>query len=96
MIGEKLTAPGFGSFDAQDVFGWLDLYVVSDADRRHNDAHLESHLLAYCSDPVEHVSALRRVNQRDNCVTYLGLHGFDSQQLHHVIGRDWLGLGLLG
>jgi hypothetical protein len=46
----------------------IELHVVADADRRHDEAHLDRELATGGADAVEQVAALRRVDHADEAV----------------------------
>ncbi len=87
VVEHELSLGDLDALELDDVGVGLDLDVVTDADRRHDEAELERALPPDHDDAVEQVAALPLVDERDEAVADLKLHGINLQERDDVLGR---------
>ena len=91
VIEHQLTARDLNTLQFNDICIRLDLYIITDADGRHNKAELERTLPSDHDDAVEEVTSLPRIHERDEAVADLKFHRIDLQERDDILrGRRLL------
>ena len=84
MVEHELTARDFNAFEFDDIGIRLDLYIVTDADGRHNKTEFQSTLTPNHNDAVQQIAALSRIDKRDKAVADFELHRVNLKQRDNV------------
>ena len=94
-LGQMRPVAGVDLLDLDDVGVGLELDVVEDAHRRHDEAHLGRERAAQRLDLLgQPVGAVRRVDQRQQRIAELDLEVVDLERRRdRLLGRPRLGLG---
>ena len=95
MIEHEFTACCLDSFEFDDIIVRLDLYVVTYANRRHDEAKFQCALPSDHDDSLEKIAALPCIDEGYETVTDLKFHWIDLQQVDDVLGLRCIRLRLL-